>query len=223
MDIFADRYLNKRNPQEMIQANSAADAAKMEQLQSQVAEYDKLLQDMRKVNLKTIENMEQMKRLLRESLEKVGAAQEGREDASAGIEASLSEIKKQVEELARKEDDTQAKKEALLSEIGKQIEELSKKDDGTQDKDEAFLPEMKKQLEESFKRSDDFIHMENVKVYRNVQASVVDELNKQTDILVQSQKENSAKQKALLPVSVIIMLMVIIDIIVNLFNIVIKL
>lgn len=184
MDTFTDRLLQKKSAQEMIQANSAADTAKMEQLQRQVTEYDTLLQDMRKVNLRATENMEQMQRVLQESLEKLEAVKEDNND-------------------------TQAEQEALLAEIKKQLEEL--------------VPQIKTQMEEALQRSDDFLHRENVKVYRNVQAAMTEELEKQTDILAQKQREGFDKQKPLLPISVIIMLMVIIDIIINLFNIVIKL
>lgn len=198
MDTFADRFLNRKNAQEMIQANSAADAAQIEQLQRQVVEYDTLLQDMRKVNLKAAENMDKMQKALQEGLEKLEAVKVDKKDTQAQQEALLSEIKKQLEEFARKDDNAQSEQEILLSEI-------------------------KKQLEESIKRSDDFLHMDNVKVYRNVQAAVTEELDKQTDVLAQKQKEAAKSQKPALALSVIIMLMVLVDIIINLFNIVIKL
>ena len=172
MDKFMDKLSQKKNAQEMIQANTAADTAKMEQLQHQIAEYDTLLQDMRKVNLKITENMEQMQKVIQESLQKIEAIKES--------------------------GDTQIDKEELLTEI-------------------------KKQMEEAFRQSDDFLHKENVKVYRNVQAAVAEELTKQTDVLVAKQRETAGKQKALLPVSIIVMLLVLVDIAVNLFNIVIKL
>ena len=171
MDTFMDRLSHRKSSQEMIQANAAADAAKMEQLQNQVTEYDALLQDMRKVNLKAAENMEQMQHMLEEALKKI--------------------------EAVKAADDTKAEIEKLFTELKKQMEEISL-------------------------RSDDFHHKENVKVYRNVQASMEEALEKQTDTVSQKIGESSKKQRALLPVSVIIMLMVIIDIVINLFNIVIK-
>ncbi|MBD5445290.1 MAG: hypothetical protein HDR29_07040 [Lachnospiraceae bacterium] len=177
MDTFIDRLSHKKSSQEMIQANSAADAAKMEQLQNQVTEYDTLLQDMRKVNLKAAENMEQMQQMLEAALKKIEAVKEA--------------------------DDT---KDTV--DIKAEIEELSK--------------ELKKQIEEISMRSDDFLHKENVKVYRNVQASMEEALEKQTDTISQKIGESAKKQSALLPVSIIIMLMVIVDIVINLFNIVIK-
>ena len=184
MDTFTDRLLHKKNAQEMIQANSAADTAKMEQLQQQMAEYDTLLQDMRKVNLRAAENMEQMQTLLQTGIGK-------------------------IEEIKADKADTQAEREALISEINSRFEEL--------------MPQIKSQMEEAFKRSDDFLHRENVKVYRNVQAAMTEELEKQTAGLTQKQREGFDRQKPLIPISIIIMLMVIVDIIINLFNIVIKL
>ena len=168
MDTFMDKLAQKMNAQEMIKANSAAEAAKMEQLQSQIAEYESLLQEMRKVNLKTVENAEQVKQVVQESLQK--------------------------------------------------IEEIQAAADSQEDKEE-LLAEMKKQLEEAFRQSNDFQHKENVKVYRNVQAAMVEELNKQTETIVAKQQESSKKQKAILPLSICIMLLIIIDIVVNLFNI----
>lgn len=168
MDTFMDKLAQKMNAQEMIKANSAADAAKMEQLQNQVMEYENLLQEMRKVNLKTVENAEQVKQIVQESLQK--------------------------------------------------IEEIQVAADSTEER-EALVAEVKKQLEEAFKQSNDFQHKENVKVYRNVQAAMVEELNKQTETIVAKQQENNKKQKALVPLSVCIILLVIIDIVMNLFNI----
>ena len=49
--------------------------------------------------------------------------------------------------------------------------------------------EDKKALEEMFKQSDEFVHKENVKVYRNVQAVVVDEFKNQTDGLTKHNQE----------------------------------
>ncbi|MDE6662538.1 MAG: hypothetical protein K2K46_04255 [Lachnospiraceae bacterium] len=174
MDTFMDRLSHKKSSQEMIQANSAADAAKMEQLKNQVNEYDALLQDMRKVNLKAVENMENMQQMLEAALKKIEAVKEA--DDTKDIKAEI---------------------EPLFTELKKQIEEISM-------------------------RSDDFLHKENVKVYRNVQASMEEALEKQTDTISQKIGESTKKQSALLPVSIIIMLMVIIDIVINLFNIVIK-
>ncbi len=88
---------------------------------------------------------------------------------------------------------------------------------------EQELAQIKELLEEKFKQSDDFLHRENVKVYRNVQAAVSDELNKQTEVL-QSEKRHSKNGagKATLVFTILTMIGVIVDIIVQLFSITIQ-
>lgn len=48
----------------------------------------------------------------------------------------------------------------------------------------------------------DFVHKENVKVYRNVQAAMVDELSKQTEVLSQQLEQTMRKCKATTKVAV---------------------
>ena len=52
-------------------------------------------------------------------------------------------------------------------------------------------------------------------MYRNVQAALIEELNKQTEELKNSQVQNKAS-KALLPLSVLILIGVVADIVINL-------
>ena len=166
MDTFMDKMMQQqRTAQGMIEANSAADTAKMEMLQHQMSGYEMLLQEMRKINLKTVENTEQMQKAIQASIQKIESFQ-----ADNNAQAATEEV----------------------------------------------LTEMKKQLEDSF-------HKECVKVYRNVQASMMDEMDKQTEAIVAKQQENGKKQKLILPVAVITMLLVAADILIHLFNIVIPL
>lgn len=83
------------------------------------------------------------------------------------------------------------------------------------------LAQIKALLEEKFRQSDDFLHKENVKVYRNVQAAVAEELGKQTEELKKSQTENRGS-RAVLPITVLILIGVIADILIKLFGIVIR-
>lgn len=153
MDTFIDKLAQKRNAQEMIKANMTAEAAKMEQLQTQMKAYDDLMQEMRKVNLKTAENAAQVQDVLKMCIEKLEAMQAGAQETEEG------------ETLA-------------------QIREL---------------------LEQKFQHSEDFIHKENVRVYRNVQAALQEELNKQTEELKSIKPEKNGN-KALLPISVLILI-----------------
>ncbi len=211
MDTFMERLSHRINPQDMIQANSAAEAAEMEQLRKQMEEYDTLLQDMRKVNLKAAENMEQMQQLLQTSLDKIENVKDN--------ETPIPEMKRKLEELVAQSNDAQTQRDELMAEIDRKMEAMSAK---LLEQVDGLAPKVKEQIDESFNRSDDFAHRENVKVYRNVQACVTEELDKRTDILIQKQQESAKKQKALLPISIVIMLAVLADILINLFGIVVR-
>lgn len=52
MDIFMDKLAQRVNAQEMIKANSEADTARMEELQTQVDRYEAGLQDMQNCQCK---------------------------------------------------------------------------------------------------------------------------------------------------------------------------
>lgn len=130
MDTFIDKLAQKKNAQEMIRANSAAEAAKMAQMQNQLKAYDEVMQEIRRVNLKTAENVENMRSVLAACMEKL----EGLEAESKDAESAQQE-----------------------------------------------LTAMKALLEERFSQSEEFVHKENVKVYRNVQAAFTEELTRQTE------------------------------------------
>ena len=98
------------------------------------------------------------------------------------IRTSVETIKKPSEEdELKKEEEAQRK---LLEEQQKEEERLARE------------AENKKALEEMFRQSDDFVHKENVKVYRNVQAVVVDELKNQTEGLTKHNQELYTKMKS---------------------------
>lgn len=157
MDTLIDKLSQKRNAQEMIRANSAAEAFKMEQLEKQLAAYDELMQEIRKVNIKTSENVENMRKLLAQCMEKLESLETG-DGKSADVEQQLVGIKSL--------------------------------------------------LEERFAQSEEFMHKENVKVYRNVQAAFTEELDKQAQ---------PSKGKGLaVGLSIAILTGVVVDILINL-------
>lgn len=61
----------------------------------------------------------------------------------------------------------------------------------------------KKAIEELFQRSDDFNHKEDVKVYRNVQAALVEENEKQTQLLTELITSSNKKLSKKLTVTMI--------------------
>ena len=89
MDNFMDKLAQKYNAQEMIRANAQAEASEMQRLQEQVAAYEGILQDMRKLNYKNTELTDRIYALVDESISKVQGIHKSDEEAGE-VAASLS-------------------------------------------------------------------------------------------------------------------------------------
>ncbi len=166
MDTFIDKLAQKKNAQEMIRANSAAEAAKMDQMQKQMKAYDELMQEIRRVNIKTAENVDNVRDVLSQCMEKLTALE--------------------TESVQTEEVETQ-------------------------------LAGIKSLLEERLTQSEEFVHRENVKVYRNVQAAFTEELAKQNE-----QGKAARGQGTPLWLSIVILVGVAVDIAVTLVPLVLK-
>lgn len=178
MDNFIDKLAQKFSAQEVIKANSQAEAAELKKLQLRVAEYEKILQEMRKLNYKNSELSDKMEEQVGENADKIQGLQE--EETKL-----LSVLKSLTDEQTRIHEETIAAREAKKTE------------------DEQKAEEQKQQLEaleQRLSQSDEFVHKENVKVYRNVQAIVIEEIKKQTEML---QVENKKLGKRLNTVMVL--------------------
>ena len=156
MDTFMDKLAQKLNAQEMIKANSAADAEEMDQLKNQLREYDECLAQMQQ------ENTEKLQELQQEYTTK------------------LEEIRQNTEE----------------------------------------LEELRKHLDEKLDGSDENVHKECVKVYRNVQAAVVEGNEKQTEAIAGKIKESlNGKLNGVLGVSIAALLVAAADIVLHVLSI----
>lgn len=189
MDNFIDKLAQKFSAQEMIKANSQAEAAEMKRLQMQVAEYEKILQEMRKLNYKNAELSEKMDTLIGDNTEKI---QEMKEDE-----------RKLVTALRDLTDEQTRNREAELER--KETERLEREAQGRQ-KTENDMNALTELLEEKFNHTDDFVHRENVKVYRNVQAVVVDETNRRIEEDAKEYGRLGAKFNFVMILSVVSML-----------------
>lgn len=87
MDNFTDKLAQRLSAQEMIKANAQAEANEMCRLQEQVAQYEAILQDMRKLNYKNSELTDKINALVDESISKV---QESHADGEEGEEGEVS-------------------------------------------------------------------------------------------------------------------------------------
>lgn len=166
MDNFMDKLAQRFNSQEIIKANSQAEARELERLREQTESYDTCVQEMRKLNLKNVEISEQMKQVVEAAFEKLDAVQ------TAGMD---------TKELAGM---LNALREALKTDM----EQIS----GVQEELKADV----QQLSGRFESMEEFVHKENVKVYRNVQAVLLEELKNQTKELAESMEEGK-KSKGL--------------------------
>ena len=198
MDNFMDKIAQKLNSQELIRANAAADAAELESLEKQLAifkeqmdKYDDCIQEMRKLNLKNIESAQGVQNLADTANEKLGQTvgeveaesvsriKQTSEVSIAGINQALSVSLAKIAEIKENSDN---------------LEQITENMSGLQTK-----------LEELFRNLEDFLHTDNVKVYRNVQASVVEELEKQTTELKGAVEQTASRNKVLLPFVIITM------------------
>lgn len=196
MDTFMDKLAQKLNAQEMIKANSAADAEEMDQLKGQLREYDECLAQMQQVNkeLKAINH--EMEKLMSETI--------------------APEVKKLSEEGVASLQKLQQENADKLAELGQQyiakLEELQQSTEA--------LDELQKHIDEKLNTTEDNVHKECVKVYRNVQAVVVEENEKQTENIAEKVKESlGGKLNGVLGVSIAALVAAIADIVLHALNI----
>lgn len=161
MDNFMDKLAQKFNAQEMIKANSQAEAEEMKRLQLQISEYEKILQEMRKLNYRNTELSEKLDRTIGDNADKL----QGMKEDEQRLIAALRDLT----------DEQTRNREAQLEQ--KEEQRMEQERAAAQQK-ETDLSAITDLLETKFQKSDDFVHKENVKVYRNVQAVVVDEIKR---------------------------------------------
>ena len=184
MDNFIDRLAQKFTAGEVIRANAAAEERELRRLREQVAEYERCLQEMRKVQMTNTQTARNLHDLMVESTEGIRKlTQEGAAkiaDIQLETEAQKAEAKKSVETAAY----TMEKMEEKVVKMQETVVELTE-----------ALEKNQKEIAEWFKQADDFLHKENVKVYRNVQAVVVDEVAVKAENIMKSQEEAVKKSR----------------------------
>ncbi len=172
-----DKLAQKISAQELIKANSQAEAEELQRLQMQVSEYEKILQEMRKLNYRNTELSEKLDLMIGDNAGKIQNMKEEEQRLIAALRDLTDEQTRNREaELERREEERLERERA---------EEARKQTDITAITD---------LLENKFQKSDDFVHKENVKVYRNVQAVVVDEIKRSME---NAQSEQSALKNEL--------------------------
>jgi len=193
MDNFMDKLAQRFNAQEIIKANSQAEAQELDRLREQMDAYDACLQEMRKLNLKNIEGLEEMHALagqIGELADKAAAGMEKEEGGNEALEklsAGFEEIKEFLaEKTAYSQEETNAVGEEVKA-VQTEVKAIQEEIKEALEEERALLGEIKEtaaanqsRLDTIFSDVEDFMHKESVKVYRNVQAVVIDELKNQT-------------------------------------------
>lgn len=145
MDNFMDRLTKRFNAGELIQANGEAEARENERLRKQTAEYEKMMQEIRRLNLKTVEVSEQVSQML-----------------SCGIE-QLEEYEAKLHGLIREEEtdkteavaDAQQINQVITQELAQQKKELDLQIAGMQELMDAQLKNLQDSVGVQLSGADD--------------------------------------------------------------------
>lgn len=158
------------NPDEMIRANGAAEAAQTDRLRTEVEDYQQTLDELRELYNSNNELVQKLQFTNRTTTEEIRTMIE---DNNRRIADKLEELESWDHKAF--ENETRAMITDARDEIIGSIRESADR------------------TEDLLQQSDDQAHRDNVRVYRNVQASMIAELSKQTDALTAQTAELAAK------------------------------
>ena len=232
MDMFMDKLAQRLNAQEIINANTSADTQELNRLRNQIAEYNvclvrlqQLVEDAAEKLKGSSVNGQGIERLVEESIGKIKALQQD----NAALEQLQKTISEHLDETDRKQGERLSSVNRILDEkldgmdktmderlermdnrLGARLEQMDKAleeklEKLTKQSDDSNDPPMIDQLSERFGATEEHVHKECVKVYRNVQAVVVEESGKQTEALGEAKGKVDSlggRMKAIMGVSV---------------------
>ena len=172
------------NPDEMIRANGAAEAAQTDRLKAEVEDYTQILGELRELYEKNNELVQKLQFMNRNTTEGIRTV----------IEENNRQISEKLAELEAWDHNAfEAQMQASISEAREQIMGSIRESSGA--------------AQDLFREANAFNHRDNVRVYRNVQASMIAELAKQTQELserldiIQKQSEPDKSQTLMQKVS----------------------
>lgn len=225
MDTFMDKLASKLNAQEMIRANSAAEAAESERLKQEVEVYRQCLQEMREIGLQNASTADEVAELVKTSMDKIAAiqAESGKSDdvlmaMKSNSESMLNEMKNNSESMLN---EVKSSSNSMLNEIKSStsamvnavqntmqtnsdtllVEVQARNDDLKESIKAELLADIKKEL----KAQDENVHKECVKVYRNVQAVVTEENERQAENIMENQTKIKKRATAALVCGILAM------------------
>lgn len=207
MDTFMDKLAQKLNAQEMIRANSVAEAEELGKLRNQVAEYNQCLAKLQK--------------LLEDGEQKLEGAKVDGAEINRLVEesiAKISDLQKDTESIDEMKAVLAGLKDSLDAALQEQEQSLSAKLEDQKSVVAAQLEDQNKAVVAKLDESNENVHKECVKVYRNVQAVVVEENGKQTESLTNSVAALKGKLNAVLGVSITAMILALAGVVLQVLN-----
>ena len=180
------------NPDEMIRANGAAEAAQTDRLKAEVEDYAQVVSELRELYEKNNELVQKLQFMNRNATEGVRTLLE---DNNRQITEKLAELE------AWDHKAFESEMRAAISDAREQIVGSIRESSGA--------------AQDLFQEANEFNHRDSVRVYRNVQASMIAELSKQTQELnekldiIQKQSEPDKSQSTMHKVSIGLLIAVI--------------
>lgn len=231
MDNFMDKLARRFNAGEMIKANAQAEARDLKRAKERAAEYERLMQEMRRLNLKNVEVTEQVQQLIQcgiEQFEGYGSSEALLMNKISQTEEAVKEdISEKLLEIERFLNQSMLQNQRAISDAMRELEEKAGTDSGMEESFERLetaisagryatedslrqlaeaisnialsfqnvegqfqameeslrstrelLVTMRMGMDENHKHLEEHVHKENVRVYRNVQASIQEETSK---------------------------------------------
>ncbi len=99
MDNFMDKLAKRFNAGEIIKANAQAEARDMKRMQERAAEYERMMQEMRRLNLKNVEVTEQVQQLIQCGIEQFEGYGRGEELLFDKMDGNADAIKEAVDHI----------------------------------------------------------------------------------------------------------------------------
>ncbi len=235
MDTFIDKLAQRLTAQEMIKANTAADAEELHKVQGQVKQYEAYLDELQNISsavTAAVSRLEHAGEISGEMVDRLEHASvierlEGAIENALQVSGRMEHLQQVSAELADKLEHADVASAASAERIDQvvnagldKLERAQINTDGINELVEAGIRKIREVQQDNdniqmlLKDStnsqnetiSDYVHKENVKVYRNVQAVVVEEAAKHTENLEKISKAGAGKMGLLLGISAVALL-----------------
>lgn len=197
MDTFIDRLAEKLNAQEIINANRAADTEELIRLKNQLKEYEKCLDQLGKIDQSIRASLADMNQEYQDKTRTLSQTMQlMAEDNSRKLEEQIQQLSQAAVRRINETGMNPSQIDRLVVESLDKIREFSMDQEALErlqqsveegqraiEQGQQAMEQLQKTVEQQAVSANEFVHRENVKVYRNVQAVVTEESARQTESL----------------------------------------